>query len=115
MIDTSKELFEENSGTYLYHLTAGEEIRIDFEEGKTLSITGQAIHPADLSQDNCDVITSKERFRANGSWYYADLRGEQTIGVILNEGKRFFSPAGYWKKPGRSPIRCPLNRAESSP
>lgn len=87
MIDTSKELFEENSGTYLYHLTAGEEIRIDFEEGKTLSITGQAIHPADLSQDNCDVITSKERFRANGSWYYADLRGEQTIGVILDEEK----------------------------
>lgn len=87
MIDTSKELFEENSGTYLYHLTAGEEIWIDVEEGKTLSITGQAAHPADLSQDNCDVITSKDRFRANGSWYYADLRGEQTIGVILDEEK----------------------------
>lgn len=87
MIDTSKELFEENSGTYLYHLTAGEEIRIDFEEGKTLSITGQAIHPADLSQDNCDVITSKERFRANGSWYYGDLQREQTVGVILDEEK----------------------------
>ena len=87
MIDTSKELFEENSGTYLYHLTAGEEIRIDVEEGKTLSITGQAAHPADLSQDNCDVITSKDRFRANGSRYYADLRGEQTIGVILDEEK----------------------------
>ena len=31
------------------------------------------------------MITSKERFRANGSWYYADLQREQTVGVILDE------------------------------
>lgn len=85
MIDVSRKLFEEYSGTYLYHLKSGEEIRIDLEQGKTLSITGQRVDLKEISSDTCDVVTSMERFRADGKRYYQDLANGNIIGVILND------------------------------
>lgn len=85
MIDVSRNLFEEYSGTYLYHLKSGEEIRIDLEQGKTLLITGQRVDLKEISSDTCDVVTSMERFRADGKRYYQDLANGDIIGVILND------------------------------
>lgn len=85
MIDTSRQFFEEHSQMYLSHLKAGEEIRIDQENGKTLSITGKSVGLKELGNDTCDVVTSRERFEANGNRYYRDLANEDVIGVILND------------------------------
>lgn len=85
MIDTSQNLFEEYSGTYLHHLKAGEEIRIDLKRGKTLSITGERVDSKEISNDTCDVVTSMERFRTNGKRYYQDLANGDIVGVLLND------------------------------
>lgn len=85
MIDTSRQFFEEHSQMYLSHLKAGEEIRIDQENGKTLSITGKSVGLKELGNDTCDVVTSRERFEVNGNRYYRDLANGDVIGVILND------------------------------
>lgn len=84
MIDVSRNLFEEYSGTYLNHLKAGEEIQIDLEQGKTLSITGESVDPKEIGSDTCNIVTSMEQFRADGKRYYQDLANGDVIGIILN-------------------------------
>lgn len=84
MIRTTKRQFVKIPGNYLYHLSFGEEVRMETEEGKTLSLSGELVSSMELGPDTCGRVCSRETFLANGKDYLKALEQGIPCGVLLD-------------------------------
>lgn len=84
MIRTTKRQFTKIPGNYLYHLSAGEELRMETDDGKTLSLSGELVSSMELGPDTCGRVCSREAFLADGKGYLKALEQGTTCGVLLD-------------------------------